>query len=252
MTAQLDDQGNCENVTVSALDLDGLIELLQFTTQSNMRVFIGLLDLDTDAPYEWGNCAQDYAIQQGIAMTQVIQAINQEFNNSNVDYAWYITQEAALNDLEFGTDGNCSNDGETVYYMLMLNEMSKNWDRPRDVMFSPYWTNSSQTLLSAQNLGKMMSCAELLTLAAPQDGVGSFNRTLDETAAAWQLFALYKPQNINQTLWANVETFLFHAEICEAAPQQRIEDQVASVDPYAVKVINFWAYNLPGAPSCPQ
>jgi len=163
-----------------------------------------------------------------------------------VSFGWYLVQEPGLSYMQYnGTD--CYSDGETSYYMEMLNAIGNATnDTSRYRMSSPYFNGNTEWDKIAKVLERFLLCNPQISHTAPQDGVGSFNRT--DAGIFFEYFRNNLPWG--RVLWANIETFMPMAQICVAAPASRIKTQIQDVEDYVDKAINFWAYNLPGAPPC--
>jgi len=116
-------------------------------------------------------------------------------------------------------------------------------------MASPYYIRWQRSAVDiGTTVATFMNCVPSLTHLAPQDGVGSFNNSLNITHEYFG--AMHAVFPAGAVLWANIETFLPNAQICHAAPESRIEAQFAAVSPFVADAIHFWGYNLPGAPPC--
>jgi len=217
---------------------------MNFAIQNNMQIFIGLLDIADSAPFEFTSCGTLYAEFMGEAAAIIVNFLNSRLGN--VTYGWYLVQEPGLSFMKYnGTD--CNSDSETVYFMQLLSCIANATnDTARYRMISPYFTGETGWVQVAEVLSRFLLCNSGVSHTVPQDGVGSFNRT--DAGIFFQYFRNNLPWG--RALWANVETFMPLAQICVAAPASRIKQQIENVHNYVDKALNWWAYNLPGAPTC--
>jgi len=238
----------CWNVSyeVPVQNLLTLQLVMDIVVAKNLSIFVGLLDMQPGAPPEYTVCSGPYAAIQG-QIASLIESLFMGRYGANVKFGYYMVEEPGLNFLSYSSD--CDSDGETWYYMqkvAAINADTKHW---RPTMVSPYFLDITPEPC-AKKLDAFMRCTNI-TIVAPQDGVGSFGRNITGANSTTEFFSAFAAARTGQYhLWANVETFMPHAEICNDAPASRIAAQVAAVAPNVAKVINFWAFNLPNAPPC--
>jgi hypothetical protein len=234
------------NYTFTASNQKALVRLIQRAHSLNMTVFVGLLTISAGAAYEWSNCYKTYVQFQIEVAKQIVQLLS--FLGSNA-YHWYIPQEAELDALPL-SNPNCSHDGETRFYRELSNALYTLTPSCR-ILISPYYLPNKSPQDLASRHSTMLACCPRISISSPQDGCGSFDIPTDLTRLYFEQMASNMPQGYGQVLWANVETFLPKAKICQKASDERIQRQIASVQHSVAKIINFWSYNLPGAPTCP-
>lgn len=143
-------------------------------------------------------------------------------------------------------------DGETSYFEQFIHSVSTAVPNVKEFLSSPYYTSSNNLPHQANILAQFCNQVPGLTYIAPQDGAGSFGYSTNITGTFFKDVAeTFKNQKVKTKLWANVETFLPRGQICKAAPESRIQDQINAVSNSVESIINFWAYNLPGAKNIP-
>lgn len=234
------------NYTFAASNQKALVRLMQRAHSLNVTVYVGLLTISAGAAYEWSNCYKTYVQFQMEVAKQIIQLLS--FLGAYTHH-WYIPQEAELDALPL-SNPNCSHDGETSFYRELSNALYA-VTPDCQILISPYYLPNKSPQDLASRHSTMLACCPRISISSPQDGCGSFDIPTDLARLYFEQMANKMPKGYEQVLWANVETFLPKAKICQNAPDERIRRQIASVQHSVAKMINFWSYNLPGAPKCP-
>lgn len=236
MNATLDENNNCVDAkwTVTINNLLLLQKLAQHCVQHGMGLYVGLLDISNDGPFEWSACMVQYATMSAQAAVQVEETLALY---AGLNWNWYIAQEMDIT----GLSDNPPLDGETQYYNLLIEAVNSNVSNPyRSWMASPYYTDSSNLSAQALKLAQFTAAVPKLTYMAPQDGVGSFGYGVNVTNALWKnAYQMFQMFNLEGKLWANCESFLYPAEICKACTKERYHEQIKAVENYAGKIINW-------------
>jgi len=226
-----------------------MLEVLKYAYANDLHVFLGLLDNPPTSAPESSICYEQYATIQGEVAGYLAYLIANSLSN-NFTYDWYISQEPFLDMIAYNSSDFeilCNSDNETRYFITATDKIYNSVPIGKGILFSPFWYNNTNPKNISENLCDFLSCVPLLTIAAPQDGVGTFNRSISTVSEFFAGFKAYIPSG--QKLWANTETYLPYAKFCETAPASRIKEQVQAEAPHIEKSVNFWSYNLPGAPT---
>ena len=158
---------------------------------------------------------------------------------------WYVPQEADITAMS-------PPDGESDYYSYFINQFQAKIPQVTQFLASPYYASAINSTLQASILTKFVSLLPGLTFIAPQDGVGSAGYNTLTTHEFFLAFATqFIKSNVSTVLWANIETFMPTAKICDTASPSRIQSQINAVNTYVSYLINWWAYNIPGAQNIP-
>lgn len=258
MVAIEDSYGACisANYSVSFTPSE-LQELVSYTSSKGMDIWIGLLDIAAGGTFEWSpGCMLVYVAFQRATAAWVLDVLGSL--KADGFAGWYLVQEPDLSAMS-PNNPTCMSDLETTYFMHLVDAIAS--ESPgKPMLVAPYFAPSTPSediapQLVAQSAQYFLQCVgRNLSHFAPQDGVGSFNRSINALGTYYAGFAeAIQNANAAQTLWSDLESFEPIAQICTAALPDRVTQQIAAETPYVDEIVSFWVYNLPSASSleCP-
>lgn len=245
------DNDTCVNTTLSltSRDKEDLVVFVSRAMALNVTVYLGQLQVESllfnqSLITQWSvNCTQVIASLQIEAAQAVEELLGKVFQ-----YHWYIPQQIDLNSIQV-TDDNCDNDAQVSFIRQVTDELHS-LNANRNVLVSPFFL-TKQSAVNLHTIAHshefLLRCAPHITYSSPFDGLSSLSNDITLLKSYFKEIASAVEKD---KLWLTMETFQDDAHLCAPVSKQRTDQEIDYLHPYVQKVINYWAYNLKGAPKC--